>query len=442
MKILFKNARILTLKNREVLIGDLLVENEKIIKIDVKINDQADKIINCYGNILMPGFKNAHAHSGMTFLRSCADDLPLDKWLKDCVFPMEKQLKKNDIYHLTKLAFLEYLTSGITACFDMYFKNDEVKKASIDIGMKTVILVQPETPETKIEDVKKRLITFKKIKNKNNLVTAVLGFHSEYTLTEKMISEIAKLAHELKTSVFTHCSETKKEVDECIVRHGVTPVIYFNKFDLFRYGGGIFHGVYLSDEEIKLLSKKKIFVCTCPCSNLKLASGIAPIKKMFYSGVKIAIGTDGPASNNGLDMFREIYLTSVLSKFKENDPASIDAFEILKMATINSALMIGLEKSTFLEKGNFADIIMINIHKPDMQPINNIIKNIVYSGNKLDVEMTMINGKILYYKNKFYLKENINNIYKNAQIIANRFYIKKNINDISKKHDLNCLIKN
>lgn len=420
MLILFKNAKILTLKNESIFNGDLLVKNNKIEKIANKINisdfKKIDKIIDCNGNVLMPGFKNAHAHSAMVFLRSYADDLPLEEWLQDKVFPLENKLQKDDIYHLSKVAFLEYISSGITSCFDMYLQPTEMRQASIDIGMRNVILCNPDN--SNIDDVRKNIIFYNQ---KKDLVKMYPSFHSEYGTTKEQLLKILALSNELKLPLFTHCAETTKEISNSLSKHHKTPLQYLDSLCLFNnYGGGIFHGVYLNQKDMEILKKKEIFVCTCPSSNLKLASGIAPIKQLYDNGIKIAIGTDGPASNNALDMFREMYLTSVLSKYREKDPASISAFEILKMATVNGALMLGLNQSVFLEEGSFADMIMLDIHQPNMQPINNIIKNIVYSGCKMNVKMTMINGKILYFDQKFYLKENVCDIYKKAQEITDR----------------------
>ncbi|MBP5301344.1 MAG: amidohydrolase [Bacilli bacterium] len=415
MKILLKNARILTLKNDKIIDGDILIENNLIVKIQKKIVSSVDKIIDCKKNVLMPGFKNAHSHSAMTFLRSYADDLPLDEWLQKIVFPTEKNLREEDVYYLSKLAFLEYISSGITACFDMYYFPDAIKKASNDIGMRTVVLFLLENPNVKFNRIKEKMFLYN---NDNDNVTALLGFHSEYLTSKKQLEKIRVFAKKLKTPLYTHCCETSKEVEGSLQRHGLTPVQFFEKINIFEHGGGIFHGVFLNKKDMEILGKRNVFVCTCPCSNLKLSSGIAEVKQLLKNKVNVAIGTDGPASNNGLDMFREMYLVSVLSKYKERDPASISAFEILKMATVNGAKMLGLQKSLYLEEGSFADIIMLDIKQPDMQPVNDIIKNIVYSGNKLDIKMTMINGKILYYNKKFYLSENVNQIYKKCQKIT------------------------
>jgi len=411
MKILFKNARILTLKNEKIINGDLLVENNKIARIGSKINVKADKTIDCEGNLLMPGFKNAHSHSAMTFLRSATDDLPLDDWLNKTVFPREAKLRKGDVYALSKIAFLEYLTSGITSCFDMYYFPEEFKKASEEIGMRNVILYLLNEGE----DSEKNAIKFYKDCNKkDSLVTTLLGFHAEYTSSLSKLKFISYLVNKYKLPIYTHANETLKEIKDCMKRYEYNPIEKMDKLGIFNYGGGIYHGVHLCEAEMNILKNKNVGVVTCPASNLKLASGIASIKDLVNKGIKVSIGTDGPASNNGLDMFREMYLVSTLSKYKENDCASIKAIDVIKMATKNGADLMRLKNSDTLEVGKYADIIMIDLAKPDMQPINNIINNIVYAGNKLDIKMTMINGKILYFNNKFYLKEDVKNIYKNA----------------------------
>lgn len=417
MKILLKNAYILTFVDKDLIKGDLLVEDNRIKKIAKNIKEASDKVIDCEGNLLLPGFKNTHTHSGMTFLRSFADDLPLEDWLYKSVFPLEAHLTKEDVYHLTKLAFAECLTSGVTACFDMYFLPRAIYQAALDIGMRALILGIPQEDRGNSPEVEDMIV---ETKDKNLLARFALGFHAVYTSKDKQLKTISMLAHKYHLPVYMHCSETKIEVTNCLKEHKLTPTMYFEKYKLFDYGGGIYHGVHLNDEDIALLAKRKVYVTTCPCSNLKLASGIAPIKKLYEAGVKVAIGTDGPASNNALDMFREIYLTSVLSKYRENDPASIDAYEILKMACVNGAHMMGIDDADSLAKGKFADIIMIDLHTPDMQPITNIIKNVVYSGSKLNVKMTMINGKILYYDHKFYLKDKIEDIYYHANKCTNR----------------------
>ena len=416
MVTLFKNARILTMKSSDIIFGELAVKNNKIIYIGPHFNDElADRIIDCEQNLLMPGFKNAHAHTAMVFARSCADDLPLHDWLYKTIFPMEEKFQEGDIYHLTKLGILEYLTSGITAAFDMYFQVPEIIKASEELGFRSVCLATSSSEPISL--LKERYETLNK---PDSLCSYLLGIHAEYTTEESRIKDVVKLAHELKAPIFLHVGETESEVVSCVERHGKTPVKYLDSLGFFDYGGGGFHCNFFSDEEVEIFKKHNCFIITCPCSNLKLASGIAPLHKYQKAGLTIAIGTDGAGSNNALDMFREMYLVSTLQKVTNHDPTVMDGFDVLKMATVNGAKALGLKDSDVLEEGKYADIIMIDLKNPGMQPINNIAKNIVYSGSKDCVKMTMINGKILYYDHKFFVDQDVNEIYEKASEITKR----------------------
>ena len=421
MKTLLKNARILTMKdNEDIFFGDIVVTDERISYIGPKAKeDNYDKVIDCEQNLLMPGFKNAHAHSAMSFARSCSDDLPLQNWLNDCIFPMEGRLAADDQYILSKVSIAEYLTSGITCCFDMYYNPLEMMQASLDTGFKTVLL---GTVTRYRESVPEMVEAYKTINGKNNnLVTYYLGFHAEYTALEEILVDLSKACHELKCPCYTHSSETPEEVKGCMERHnGMTPTEYMESLGLFDFGGGIFHGVALSDRDIEIFKKRNLSIVTCPGSNSKLASGIAPIDKYLKNGINLAIGTDGAGSNNALDFFWEMRLAAVLQKLLNHDPTSGQALDILKAATVGGSKAMNLKDADILAENKFADIIMIDLQKPNMQPINNIEKNIVYSGAKDDVKMTMINGKILYMNNEFFLDEPISDIYRKAQEITDR----------------------
>lgn len=419
MRILFEDARILTMSDKPIFRGDLVVDGNRIVYIGNNGSRQGpfDRVILCRGNVLMPGFKNAHNHSAMTFLRSYADDLALRDWLYNWVFPIEAKLQPSDVYHLSKLAFAEYLTSGITANFDMYYFPKEIARAAIDFGMRTIILGTPTSFKESISSLRDN---YEAINGKSELVSFRLGFHAEYTSTHEMLVSLSGLANELKAPVFTHISETQNEVDGCIERHGDTPAVYFEKLGLFNYGGGGFHGVYLTEQDMEIFKRRNLHLVTCPSSNTKLASGIAPIQKFLDFGINLSLGTDGPASNNSLDFFREMFLVTGLSKLKTMDPTSLDGYQVLKMATVGGARALGLDDVDTLEVGKLADIIMIDLYRPNMQPINNIEKNIVYSGSKENVKMTMINGRILYEDGNFLLGESIEDIYKRAQEITDR----------------------
>lgn len=420
MKIRFINALILTMEeDRRIFHGEIHVEADKITYVgpsqDFDIN--FDRIINCDGNLLMPGFKNAHTHSPMTFLRSYADDLPLFEWLETAVFPLEDKLQPGDQYVLSKIAFAEYLTSGITACFDMYYSPLETAKAAIDVGFRAVLV---GTVTKFKESVKEMKAAYETINKMHPLVSYHLGFHAEYTSSPTILHELAKAAHELKVPIWSHISETKREVEECIERHGKTPAEYIASLGLYNYGGGGFHGVHFRDVDFAIYKKYNLHIVTNPSANTKLASGIAPIKRFLDEGINVAIGTDGPASNNALDFFREMFLVTGLAKLRENDASVVNAYDVLKMATVNGAKALGLKDARYLQEGSYADLIMLDLMQPNMQPINNIEKNIVYSGSKVNVLLTMINGKILYENGEFYLDEPIEEIYRKAQTITER----------------------
>lgn len=406
------------MNGEDIIISDLLVIDNKISKIEENIEEKDARIIECGGNLLMPGFKNLHTHSAMTFLRSHADDLSLRDWLYNYVFPMEENLKEGDVYTLSKVAFLEYLTSGITYCFDMYYFPYEIAKAAKDFGMRCTVLGTISEHSDSV-DILKRY--YQDINNSCEYVNFCLGFHAEYTSNEEMLTTLSKLAHEFKTPIFTHSSETLSEVEGCKERHnGLTPTEYFDKLGLYDFGGGAFHCNFFSENDMKIFKEKGLTVVTCPGSNSKLASGVAPLTDYLEKGINVALGTDGPASNNSLDFFKEMYLASVLQKLRKEDPKVMDGKDLLKIATVNGSKALPLFNNDTLEVGKLADIIMIDLSRPNMRPINNIEKNIVYSGSKENIKMTMINGKILYHNNQFFIDENVDELYERAQKITER----------------------
>ena len=404
----------------KIINGDLVVDNNLIAYLG---NDSSsfgpfERVIDCKQNLLMPGFKNAHAHSAMVFLRGKADDVTLQDWLFSIVFPREEKLQPSDIYHLNKVAYLEYISSGITACFDHYYYPLEGAKAAKEIGMRTLLLATFDAKYMRGEALDKNYHYFND--DEDNIVKYSIGFHAEYTTDDVLLQGTKEIINKLKCPFFTHISETKKEVEECVERHGKTPAKFIYDEGLFKYGGGGYHCVHLTDEEVQIFKNNGLIVVSCPGSNLKLASGIAPLTYYYNKGITIALGTDGPASNNSLDMFKEMYLAATLQKVANNDPKGIPAFEILKMATVNGAKAMGLDKADVLAVGKYADIIMIDLYKPNMQPINNIVTNLVYAGSKDNVILTMINGQILYENGQYFLKENIEDIYKKAEEITLR----------------------
>ena len=410
----FTNCLVLD-KYFNIIKEDVFVDGDSIVAIG-EYDKTADTVYDLNGNLLMPSFKNAHTHSAMTFGRSFADDLPLQPWLYDKIFPLEAKLTPQDIYDLSMLAFLEYLTSGTSACFDMYYFPEMMAKASVNFGFRTVMTSGLNNFKESINAVEDY---YNKFNNYNSLVSYKLGFHAEYTTNKELIKGIAKLAEKYQAPVFTHASETKSEVEDCIKRNGMSPTKYLNSLGIFNYGGGAYHSVWIDDEDIEIYKEKGIWAVINACSNAKLASGIAPVSKLLKSGVKVAVGTDGASSNNALDMFREMYTICATQKLNDKDAASTDANDILKASTIGSARCMGLTDCDVIDVDKKADLIVIDMHRPSMQPINNITKNLVYSGGKDIVKMTMINGKILYDNGEF-KNIDIEKIYANAQAVINR----------------------
>ena len=404
MKIRIYNARILTMASMDIVQGELHTLDDKITYIgsaaEAPDNIVFDSEIDAEGNLLMPGFKNAHTHSAMTFLRSFADDMPLQDWLNQQVFPQESKLTGEAVYWFARLAIMEYLTSGITANFDMYMKNEDNAKASIDSGFRTVLCGSINDFGGTVEDIEEEYLHFNDC---HELISYQLGFHAEYTTSPSILEGMAALSHKYHAPVFTHNSETRAEVDGCLERHHMTPTAYLNSIDMFQYGGGGFHCVHMTEEDLDICRKKGLWVVTNPASNIKLASGIAPIARMMELGIHLAIGTDGPASNNCLNMFREMFLTTALQKVKMNDASAVNANEVLKMACCGGALAMGLTDCDILAPGKKADIIMLDLQQPNMRPLHSITKNIVYSGSKQNVKMTMVNGRILYRDGQFFI---------------------------------------
>lgn len=431
MNIRFFNAKILLTKEDhsfEVQEGELWVKGNEICYIgDGSDKEKAyealempvilwDREIDAKGNLLMPGFKNAHTHSGMTFLRSLADDLPLQEWLYEKVFPKEGQLVAEDLYWLTALANLEYLTSGITSQFDMYYFQDQVAKACVDMGFRVVQTSGLNNFGGTVEELEEKYLKFN---GYHELSSYILGFHAEYTTSKELMEGVAGLVQKYKAPMFVHNSETKLETDECRQRYGMSPTQLFEQMGMYDFGGGGYHCVWFDEQDIDIFARRNLSAVTNPGSNAKLASGIAPVNQMLKRGINLAIGTDGPASNNCLDMFKEMFLVSSLAKLKDMDAAVLDADDVLYMATAGGAKAMGLPQCDRLAVGKKADLILIDLQQPNMQPINNLTKNLVYSGSKQNVKLTMINGVILYENQCFHVNMDIDEIYRKAnQIVA------------------------
>lgn len=439
MRIRFYNARIITFAkqqttgelDRNIIDGELWTEDNKIIyvgKTPAELSGSAqdparatlppfNREIDVQGNLILPGFKDAHTHSAMTFLRSYADDLPLLDWLHQQVFPLEAKLQPQDVYWCSRLAVLEYLSSGITTIFDMYFYPENFVQAMIDSNYRAVLVSALNNFYSSVANMEEE---YHRYNNTNPLISYFLGFHAEYTTSLDLLRQIAALANKLQAPVYMHSSESAQEVKDCLSRYELTPTVLFDRLGIYNYGGGAYHCIHMSDEDLRIFKERKLSIVTNPASNCKLASGIAPVCKILEQGINLAIGTDGPASNNALDMFREMFLVTALAKIREKDAACVPAQEVLQMACVNGAEALNLKAANSIQVGKLADLIILDLQQPNMQPLNNIVKNVVYSGSKSNVLLTMVDGKILYEKGQYAANFDVERIYYEVNKVIKR----------------------
>ena len=403
----FFNGRVLTMDGcTDITEQEVWVDGDKISYVGPARADMPrfERQIDLHGDLLMPGFKNAHTHSAMTFCRSYADDLPLQPWLFDMIFPLEAKLTPERVYLFTKLAVLEYLAGGVTAGFDMYFYRFANAQSAIDCGFRYVLCGMNCPPEQAEEE-------YVKCNSMSPLVSLIPGIHAEYTTSIDEMKVIADLCQRHRAPFFTHISETASEHAGSLERHGMSPTELFESLGLFDFGGGGYHCVYLSEHDMEIFVRRGLSVVTCPASNAKLASGVAPLTTYLDRGINLAIGTDGPSSNNGLDMFREMYLACVLQKLRNSDAAACDADAILTAATVGGARAMGLSDCDCIAVGKQADLIVIDMSRPSMRPVLHPVKNLVYSGSKDCVKLTMIAGRVLYENGEFFIGEEPEAIY-------------------------------
>ena len=411
------NARIMPMLSPgdcSIVEGELWTDGGRISYVGPPREDMPafEREIDLGGDLIIPGFKDAHTHNPMVFLRSFADGLPLHDWLFQQVFPREARLFPEAIYALTRLAVLELLSGGVTAAFDMYFYRDAYVQAVIDSGFRSILCGAVAAGDA---DWSVAARDFEKYNAMGPLVGYRLGFHAEYTASEELLRYISELAHTYKAEVWTHNSETKSEYEGCIERHGMSPTRYFDQLGLFDYGGGGFHCVWFDEGDMRIFRDRGLWSVTCPASNAKLASGVAPLSEFMDMGINLAIGTDGASSNNALDMFREMYLACVLQKLRREDAAAGPAVDILYAACRGGARAMGLPDCDSLAPGKWADLAVIDLSRPSMRPILAPAQNLVYSGSKDCVRLTMVAGRILYENGEFHVGDSVEHIIAEAE---------------------------
>lgn len=411
MKTLFKNADVLMKSSNgfDVCEGYFLaVEGDKISYIgSERPQGEFDEIKDMSGKILMPGLINCHNHSPMVLLRGIGSDLPLQQWLFDTVFPIEDKLTAQDIKAGSELALLEMISGGTVSFSDMYFEPEMTIEAVAESGIKANISrpVQSFDPNEAPEQsyrMREALELYEKYNNSfDGRVLVDFCIHAEYTCTPKIASAFIEKVNERNGNLHIHLSETKKEHDECVAKYGKTPTEWFNEMGGFDSSAFAAHCVWLTESDMEIFKAKNVSVVHNPTSNMKLASGFAPIQKMFDRGINVALGTDGASSNNNLDMLEEIHLTSIIHNGYMLDATVMNADTILKLATLNGAKLQRRANCGEIKVGNKADIIAISYEAPHMYPVLDKKALLTYSVQSSDVAMTMVDGKILYENGEF-----------------------------------------
>ncbi len=411
MKILFKHADILVYENgiyNVIKNAYLAIDADKISYIGKdEPSDTFDEIKDMNGKLLMSGFYNCHNHCPMVLLRGVGSDLPLNEWLFDKVFPIEDKLTAEEIEAGTSLALLEMLAGGTVSFSDMYFEPQVTAKAVADAGMKANLTrpVQSFDPNEEPEDsfrIAQSLELYNEWhKAENDRILIDFSIHAEYTCTEKIAKAYIEECNKRNGNLHIHLSETVKEHNECKEKYGKTPTEWFNSLGAFDSRAFAAHCVTLEDGDMDIILDKGVNIVHNPTSNMKLGSGFARIPKMLGMGINVALGTDGAASNNNLDMLEELHLASVIHNGYMQDATVMNADTVIKMATISGARLQGRDDCGELKVGNKADIIAISLDKPHMRPIIDEKALITYSAQSSDVYMTMVDGKVLYENGEY-----------------------------------------
>lgn len=431
MKTLFRNADILLFENGiyNVLKGAFLaVDDDRISYIGKdKPEGKFDSVKDMTGKLLMSGFYNCHNHCPMVLLRGVGSDLPLNEWLFNKVFPIEDKLTAEEIYSGTNLALLEMLACGTVSFSDMYFEPQVTAKAVAEAGMKANITrpVQSFDPNEEAKDsfrIAQSIALYDEWnKAENERILIDFSIHAEYTCTEKIARAYSEECNKRGGLMHIHLSETVKEHNECKEKYGKTPTQWFNDLGAFDSRAFAAHCVTLEDSDMEIILDKGVNVVHNPSSNMKLGSGFARVQKMLDMGINVALGTDGAASNNNLDMMEEMHLASIIHNGYMQDATVMNADTVIKMATLNGALLQGRNDCGELKVGNKADIIAISLDAPHLRPVIDEKALVTYSAQSSDVCMTMVDGKILY-ENGEYLTLDKEKIYYDIEKAVKKLY--------------------
>ena len=414
--------------------GDLAIEGKLIKEVGVNLQNKyaGFTVINGRDRLVIPGFVNCHTHAAMTMLRGYADDLPLMTWLSEKIWPCEAQLQAEDIYWGTQLAILEMIKSGTTTFADMYFYMEQTAQAVLESGIRASLsrgmIGSGDKTGLALQESEEFIKTWQG--KGEGRITCLLGPHAPYTCPPEYLEKVMVLADDYGIGLHIHLAETLQEVAEVSQQYGMRPVELLDSIGFFQ-GRHVLaaHCVHLSEEEMEILVKNKVGIAHNPESNMKLASGIAPIPQLLQRGAVVGLGTDGAASNNNLDMLEEMRTCALLHKVATLDPTILSSGMVLEMATKMGAEVLGLREVGSLVAGQKADLLILNLHEPHLTPLHNPIANLVYAAQSTDVKTVIIDGKIVMKERQmltmdeekilFETQKRGYNLAKNAKLIKN-----------------------
>jgi len=405
--IIIKNGMILTMDGKFALHekADLAISGSKIVDISLGTQYKASKVIDASGKLVMPGLINTHTHAAMTMMRGLADDMPLDIWWQKFIFPIEKKLLSPEFIRIgVSLAAIEMIKSGTTSFSDMYFYEDDAAEVCKKIGIRAFLgegildFPSPDCPTA--DDSIKYIEKLHERWGKDPIIHLEVAPHAPYTCSPENLKKAQDLAERLDLLLHIHVSETASEVAECRQKRGCSPIKHLEKIGFLSERVKAVHCVHLSREDIKILRERKVKVAHCQESNMKLASGNAPIVELMDEGVVVGLGTDGAASNNNLDMFDEMDAVAKVHKVMRGDPTVMNAKDVLRMATSDGAKVMMKPDIGSLEIGKTADVVILDLHRPHLTPLYNIYSHLVYSAGGSEVDSVIINGKLVMEKRK------------------------------------------
>ncbi|PKM82618.1 MAG: N-ethylammeline chlorohydrolase [Firmicutes bacterium HGW-Firmicutes-14] len=429
-KTVIKNAAVIPMTRAGDLLadGEIMIEGSRIVSVGPRgtAPDGWGETIDAAGMVAMPGFINCHTHTAMTLLRSYADDLPLMEWLEKRIWPLEERLTGEDVYWGTMLCILEMIKSGTTTFADMYFFMDDVARAVEESGIRACLsrgmIGSGPTAQLALDETREFIGRWNGAAN--GRITTMAGPHAPYTCPPDYLKKVLDIADEHGVGIHIHLAETRTEVDDIMKQYGKSPVEYLRDAGLLEYPVLAAHCVHLNQEDIKIIKEKRVGVAHNPESNMKLASGIAPVPQLLAEGVSVGLGTDGAASNNNLDMMEEMRTAALLHKVHTEDPTAIPSYQALEMATKNGGKVLGIPDIGVIEPGYRADIVLLDFNKPHLYPKHDLVAHTVYAAQSSDVDTVIIDGNIIMSHGKV-LTMNEAEILENVQRCASRLVKEK-----------------